>query len=72
MTDAVEIISVSRDTRTIVIRERPRSSKQLVEALLQYWKEREMPWDITEVLRFKDPQKIYYSVNWVNKGDDTQ
>jgi len=43
-----------------------------VEALLQYWKEREMPWDITEVLRFKDPQKIYYSVNWVNKGDDTQ
>ena len=66
----VEILSVSRDTRTIHVRKRPQSSRELVEALLEYWKEHEMPWSITEVLRYSNPQKIYYNVLWVEGESD--
>lgn len=61
----VEIISVSRDTRTVVIRKCPRSMQQVLDALCEHWKENEMPWSITEVLRYAPPQKLFYSVEWI-------
>jgi hypothetical protein len=63
--DDVEIVSINRDLRMIVIRKRPRSMQQVLDALCEYWRENEMPWSITEVMRYAPPQKIFYQVEWL-------
>lgn len=66
----VVILWISRDTRTIKVQRRPRSMMQMCDAICQYWKEHELPWSITEVIRYAPPQKIFYHVHWI-EDDDT-
>ena len=64
-TDDVKIVSISRDLRTITVQRRPRSSQALCDALCQYWTDHEVPWSITEVMRYTPQQKIFYQVHWI-------
>lgn len=68
----VEILWISRSERMITVRYMPQSERALIDALLKYWKEREMPWSITEVLRFDKPQRIFYSVLWTSGEKDEE
>lgn len=61
----VEILQVNQDARLITVRHMPQSQRELILAICAYWHDHEMPWCITEVLRFEKPQRIFYSVLWL-------
>ena len=65
----VEIVAVDRDERTIMVRRMPNSQKKLIEALCDHWREHEVEWSITEVLRYEKPAHVFYKVMWI-EGDD--
>lgn len=64
-TAEVEIIAIEQHTRQIIVRHMPQSERKLIDAICQYWKDNELPWSITEVLRYERPQQVYYSVRWL-------
>lgn len=66
----VEIIFVSQPERMITVRHMPKSQRELILAICAYWHDKEMPFCITEVLRFEKPQKIFYSVIWLEGEKD--
>lgn len=61
----VEIIAVDRRERTVMVRYMPTSQKALIEALCEFWKEHEIEWSITEVLRYEKPAHVFYRVMWM-------
>jgi hypothetical protein len=65
----VEIIMVSQAERTVTVRKMPQSQREVIDALLQYWTDNEVPFSITEVLRYEKPQRLFYAVLWL-EGDD--
>jgi hypothetical protein len=68
---SVKILWISQDTRTITLLHCPQSQRELIDAICAYWKEHELPWSITEVLRFPKPQRVFYSVHWTEgEADD--
>ena len=65
----VEVTLVSQTDRVVYVRKMPQSQRELIDALLLYWTDREVPFSITEVLRYEKPQRIFYAVQWL-EGDD--
>ena len=63
----VEIMSVDRWRRKIVLRRRPQSMREVMDALVDYWKENEVDYPISEVIRFERPQHLFYAVDWLEK-----
>lgn len=61
----VEIISVSEEARLITVRYMPQSQRELVDALCDYWRDNEVDFSITEVLRYEKPQRIFFAVRWM-------
>lgn len=66
----VEVITVSRKMRTVLVRRMPNSQKALIEAICDYWRENEIEWSITEVLRYEKPAHLFYAVKWTEGEDE--
>jgi len=65
----VEVLGVNREMRTIMVRRMPNSQKALIDAVCMYWRDNEIEWSITEVLRYEKPAHLFYAVKWL-EGDD--
>jgi hypothetical protein len=63
----VEIVSVDRWKRTVTLRRRPQSMREVMDALVAHWKEHEVDYPISEVIRFERPQHLFYAVNWLER-----
>ena len=63
----IEIVSVDRWKREIVLRRRPQSMREVMDALVQYWKDNEMDYPIAEVIRFERPQHLFYAIHWLER-----
>jgi len=61
----VEILGVDRWKKKITIRKPPNSMREIMDALIDYWKENEMDYPISEVMRFERPQHLFYTVHWI-------
>ena len=68
----VEIIAVDRGERTVYVRKMPTSQKALIVALCEFWRDNEIDWSITEVLRFEKPAHVFYRVNWLEGEYDEE
>ena len=66
----VEILSVDGIERLIIVRRMPNSQKALIDALCKYWRDNEVEWSITEVLRYEKPAHVFYKVMWIEGDDD--
>lgn len=66
----VEIIAVDREERTIMVRRMPTSQKALINALCDFWRDHEIEWSITEVLRYEKPAHVFYRVMWMEGEHD--
>lgn len=66
----VEIVGVDRETRTIIVRRMPHSQKALIDAICDYWRDHEIDWSITEVLRFEKPAHVFFAVQWMEGEHD--
>lgn len=66
----VEIIAVDREERTIMVRRMPTSQKALIDALCDFWRDHEIEWSITEVLRYEKPAHVFYRVMWMEGEHD--
>lgn len=67
---SVEVLSVTQETRLIVIDRMPQSQRELIDALLRYWTVNEVEFSITEVLRYEKPQQIFFSTIWLRDDDE--
>jgi hypothetical protein len=65
----VVVVLVNRASRIVYVEKMPHSQKALIDALCEYWKENEMDYSITEVLRYEKPAHVFYAVQWL-EGDD--
>lgn len=54
------------------MRHMPQSERALMDAICQYWKDNELPFSITEVLRYEKPQKLFYAVYWIEGEHDAR
>lgn len=61
----VEVIRVSQEARTVVVRQMPQSQRELIDAVLQFFTDNELSFSVTEVLRYERPQHMFYAVRWV-------
>lgn len=68
--DTVDVIAVDRTERTIMVRRMPNSQKALIEALCEFWRDNEIEWSITEVLRYEKPAHVFYRVMWMEGEDE--
>lgn len=68
----VEVLAVSQEKRTVTVRHMPQSERALMDAICQYWKDNELPFSITEVLRYEKPQKLFYAVYWIEGEHDAR
>ena len=66
----VDVIAVDRTERTIMVRRMPNSQKALIEALCEFWRDNEIEWSITEVLRYEKPAHVFYRVMWMEGEDE--
>lgn len=41
--------------------------REVMDALVDYWKENEVDYPISEVIRFEKPQHLFYAVNWLER-----
>lgn len=68
--ESVEVLIVDRGSRIVYVRKMPHSQKALIDALCEYWKEHEIEWSITEVLRYEKPAHVFYAVQWMEGEHD--
>lgn len=48
----------------------PHSQKALIDAICDYWRDHEIDWSITEVLRFEKPAHVFFAVQWMEGEHD--
>jgi hypothetical protein len=68
--EPVQVVLVNREARIVYVEKMPTSQKALITALCEYWKENEMDWSITEVLRFEKPAHVFFAVQWLEGEDE--
>lgn len=61
----VEIMSVNRWKRKIIVRKQPNSVREIIEALREYWHDNEVDFPLSEVARTEKPAHLFYSVHWI-------
>ena len=57
----IEVIRISQEARTVVVRQMPQSQRELIDAVLQSFTDN----SVTEVLRYEKPQHMFYAVRWI-------
>lgn len=62
----MNVISVDREAKLVTVEHMPQSQRELIDELCIFWTIKEMPFPITEVLRYERPQRVFYAVKWLD------